>query len=169
MSALQELVHRGGPAVVAIIALSVVLYTRCFGVLLGLRRGHCFAEGHDLPARAKLAWLQRRQGELRSDFRQERITLGAMIAAAPLLGLLGTVSGMVKTFESLSSQGQKSMEGLAGGISEVLDFCRSSMSSFFTMVSSFANGSVRIVICLSSSLMIRPEKTSPCFVSTSEL
>ena len=44
-----------------------------------------------------------------------------MIAAAPLLGLLGTVSGMVKTFESLSLKaGRKSMEGLARGISEVL-------------------------------------------------
>jgi biopolymer transport protein ExbB len=120
MSALLELIHRGGPAVAAIIALSVVLYTRCFGVLLGLRRENCLSAGQDLPARARLAWLQRRQGELRADFRQKRITLGAMIAAAPLLGLLGTVSGMVKTFESLSSQGQKSMEGLAGGISEVL-------------------------------------------------
>jgi biopolymer transport protein ExbB len=54
-------------------------------------------------------------------FRQQRIALGAMIAAAPLLGLLGTVSGMVKTFESLSAKtGEKSMEGLARGISEVL-------------------------------------------------
>ncbi len=128
MSALQELIHRGGPAVIAIIALSVVLYTRCFGVLLGLRRGACFAAGRDLPVRAKLEWLQRRQGELRADFRQERITLGAMIAAAPLLGLLGTVSGMVKTFESLSTQGQKSMEGLAGGISEVLVATESGLS-----------------------------------------
>lgn len=120
MSALQEIIHRGGPAVIAIMVLSVVLYTRCFGVLLGLRRAPCFAAGRDLTAPARLEWLQRRQAELRADFRQDRITLGAMIAAAPLLGLLGTVSGMVKTFESLSSQGQKSMEGLAGGISEVL-------------------------------------------------
>lgn len=44
-----------------------------------------------------------------------------MIAAAPLLGLFGTVSGMVKTFESLSSKSaEHSMEGLAHGISEVL-------------------------------------------------
>jgi len=44
-----------------------------------------------------------------------------MIAAAPLLGLLGTVSGMVRTFESLSLKaGERSMEGLARGISEVL-------------------------------------------------
>jgi biopolymer transport protein ExbB len=121
MNALHQLCERGGPAVIAIMVLSVVLYSRCFQVLLGLRRAHHATAAAALPAAARLAWLRRRQGELRDDFRQHRITLGAMIAAAPLLGLLGTVSGMVKTFESLSSQtGQKSMEGLAGGISEVL-------------------------------------------------
>jgi biopolymer transport protein ExbB len=119
MSALHALIERGGPAVVAIMALSVVLYAHCFHILLGLRRG-CY-RGETVPASARLDWLQRKQWELRDDFRQHRVTLGAMIAAAPLLGLLGTVSGMVKTFESLSSKtGQKSMEGLAGGISEVL-------------------------------------------------
>ena len=121
MSALHLLVERGGPAVIAIMVLSVVLYSRCFQVLLGLRRSRHAAAAAVVPPGARLRWLQRRQGELRDDFRQHRVTLGAMIAAAPLLGLLGTVSGMVKTFESLSSQtGQKSMEGLAGGISEVL-------------------------------------------------
>jgi biopolymer transport protein ExbB len=64
---------------------------------------------------------RRLQEEIRESFRQQRIALSAMIAAAPLLGLLGTVSGMVKTFESLSAKaGEKSMEGLARGISEVL-------------------------------------------------
>jgi biopolymer transport protein ExbB len=117
---LQLLIARGGPAVIAIMVLSVVLYARCFQVLLGLRGAAQRAAWAGVPARQRLAWLQRRQQELRDDFRQHRITLGAMIAAAPLLGLLGTVSGMVKTFESLSRAGQKSMEGLAGGISEVL-------------------------------------------------
>jgi biopolymer transport protein ExbB len=61
------------------------------------------------------------QDETQDGFRQQRMALSAMIAAAPLLGLLGTVSGLVSTFESLSAQkGQSSMEGLAGGISEVL-------------------------------------------------
>jgi len=119
MNALQALIERGGPAVAAIMALSVVLYAQCFHVLLGLRRARYRVAA--MPAPAHLAWLQRKQAELRDDFRQHRVTLGAMIASAPLLGLLGTVSGMVKTFESLSSRtGQKSMEGLAGGISEVL-------------------------------------------------
>jgi biopolymer transport protein ExbB len=61
------------------------------------------------------------QNGVHEAFRQQRVALSAMIAAAPLLGLLGTVSGLVRTFESLSSRaGQNSMEGLAGGISEVL-------------------------------------------------
>ncbi|HWA27667.1 MAG TPA: MotA/TolQ/ExbB proton channel family protein [Lacunisphaera sp.] len=125
--ALHALVQRGGPAVVAIMALSVVLYSHCFHILLGLRRGRFNSDA--VPAPERLDWLQRRQWELRDDFRQQRVTLGAMIAAAPLLGLLGTVSGMVKTFESLStSTGQKSMEGLAGGISEVLVATESGLS-----------------------------------------
>lgn len=119
MNLLSSLIERGGPAVIVIMALSVALYTRCFQVLLRLRHRHFQVPPGDADFRTD--WRARRQGELRDDFRQHRMTIGAMIAAAPLLGLLGTVSGMVKTFESLSaSSGQKSMEGLASGISEVL-------------------------------------------------
>lgn len=121
MSALRHLIDHGGLAVVAIMALSVALYSRCFQLLFEQRRSRQRAAAESVPSTARLEWLQQRRWDLRDDFRQHRVSLGAMIAAAPLLGLLGTVSGMVKTFESLSSQtGQKSMEGLAGGISEVL-------------------------------------------------
>ena len=76
------------------------------------------------PASAEAGYtadLQLIRKDAREAFRRQRIALGAMIAAAPLLGLLGTVSGMVKTFESLSAKAaDKSMEGLARGISEVL-------------------------------------------------
>ena len=121
MKPLVELVARGGPVMIAIIVLSVVLYSRCFKLLLNLRR---FRRG--LP-RLRAAIAGQRDGarilqeEIRESFRQQRVALAAMIAAAPLLGLLGTVSGMVRTFESLSLRaGEKSMEGLARGISEVL-------------------------------------------------
>jgi len=121
MSALVELVRKGGPAIVAIMALSIVLYSRCFKLLYSLRRMGA------RPPRERTAGLlpapdalQRRQ-EIVDLVRQQRIALGAMIAAAPLLGLLGTVSGMMKTFDSLSAKaGSQSMEGLARGISEVL-------------------------------------------------
>ena len=117
MKPLLNLIDKGGPAMAAIIVLSVVLYSRCFKVLLALRRTR--RELRALPVGGVAA--QRLQEETRESFRQQRIALGAMIAAAPLLGLLGTVSGMVKTFEGLSAKaGEKSMEALAGGISEVL-------------------------------------------------
>lgn len=121
MNALLELVDRGGWVMTAIIFLSVILYSRCFKLLLSLHRAHRRVReelSHQVHERSTLHWLR---SDLQESFRRQRIALGAMIAAAPLLGLLGTVSGMEKTFESLAaSGGEKSMEGLAGGISEVL-------------------------------------------------
>jgi len=115
--ALVELVHRGGPVMIAILALSVVLYSRCFKLLLSLRRSRRLLDAPPAPGQG----LRLTSEEVHESFRQQRLALGAMISAAPLLGLLGTVSGMVTTFESLSGHTQeKIMGGLARGISEVL-------------------------------------------------
>jgi biopolymer transport protein ExbB len=67
-------------------------------------RGRC--------AEAKLAEVPR--------FEHELEILKAMVAAAPLLGLLGTVRGMISTFFVLSLRGSSSTELLSGGISEAL-------------------------------------------------
>lgn len=118
MKPLFDFIGKGGPAIVAIIALSVVLYSRCFKLLLTLRRSR--REPPASPPRSA-AGIRRMQQELRDAFREQRFAIGAMIAAAPLLGLFGTVSGMVRTFDTLSARaGGRSMEGLARGISEVL-------------------------------------------------
>ncbi len=47
-------------------------------------------------------------------------TLGTIAAISPLLGLLGTVVGMVNVFEAITSQGVGNPAVLAGGISEAL-------------------------------------------------
>ena len=47
-------------------------------------------------------------------------TIGALAAAAPLLGLLGTISGMITTFEVISVSGTGEPEFMARGISEAL-------------------------------------------------
>lgn len=47
-------------------------------------------------------------------------TLGTVAAITPLLGLLGTVVGMVNVFEAITSQGVGNPAVLAGGISEAL-------------------------------------------------
>jgi biopolymer transport protein ExbB len=121
MKALVDLVQRGGPVMIAILALSVILYSRCLKLLLSLRRSRRQLDAGRPVGEDRLPDLRLMREEVHESFRQQRIALGAMITAAPLMGLLGTVSGMVTTFESLSGHTQeKIMGGLARGISEVL-------------------------------------------------
>lgn len=121
MSDLLDLYEKGGPVMIAIMGLSVMLYARCFRLLLWLRSERRYLAAGPNVTPVQLRALHQRQQEVQDAYRQQRIVLGAMIAAAPLLGLLGTVSGMMKTFNSLADRvGEKSMEGLARGISEVL-------------------------------------------------
>ncbi|HEY4248792.1 MAG TPA: MotA/TolQ/ExbB proton channel family protein [Lacunisphaera sp.] len=121
MKALFELCARGGPVMIAIIGLSVLLYTRSFLLLFWLGAERRLLNINRAVTRLELQALNRRQEKVHEAFRQQRMVAGAMIAAAPLLGLLGTVVGMIRTFASLSDRlGEKSMEGLAHGISEVL-------------------------------------------------
>lgn len=47
-------------------------------------------------------------------------TLGTIVAVSPLLGLLGTVSGMIKTFNAISDAGVGNPTALAEGIAEAL-------------------------------------------------
>jgi|CZKI01.1.fsa_nt_gi biopolymer transport protein ExbB len=146
MKPLVELVQRGGPVMIAILGLSVILYSRCFRLLLSLWRSSRELDSRGSAQERRLPQLRREREEVQESFRQQRIALGAMIAAAPLLGLLGTVSGMVTTFESLSGHSmEKTMEGLARGISEVLVATESGLVVAIPalMVVHIANGSVR--------------------------
>ena len=47
-------------------------------------------------------------------------TLGTIAAITPLMGLLGTVIGMIKVFAVITTEGVGNPETLAGGISEAL-------------------------------------------------
>lgn len=47
-------------------------------------------------------------------------TLGTIAGVAPLLGLLGTVTGIIKAFEAIHAQGLGDPRILSGGISEAL-------------------------------------------------
>lgn len=62
-----------------------------------------------------------RHSELHPFERDLRI-MRVCVSASPLIGLLGTVTGMLATFEALSmgSGGEKTMDMIAGGISEAL-------------------------------------------------
>lgn len=60
-------------------------------------------------------------GELRIDLSWGKLTIQSLIAVAPLLGLLGTVTGMIETFRSLADMALFTQGGgIAGGIAEAL-------------------------------------------------
>ncbi len=66
--------------------------------------------------RLLLSLVRRQQQESRKHVQ----TVFILAAAAPLLGLLGTVTGMISTFESISRFGTTNVRGMAAGISEAL-------------------------------------------------
>ncbi|HPF74197.1 MAG: MotA/TolQ/ExbB proton channel family protein [Rhodanobacteraceae bacterium] len=60
-------------------------------------------------------------GEFDADLRRYATTVTAMVAIAPLLGLLGTVAGMIETFRSLGDMTMFSQSGgIASGIATAL-------------------------------------------------
>jgi biopolymer transport protein ExbB/TolQ len=117
-TAIGQLLREGGPVLAANLALAALLYAQCCGLLLQLRGARRRFATMGAAVRAPL--LRLLQVELQDFFRRKRLLIGAMIAAAPLLGLLGTVAGMIGTFESLAGSAAQSMGGLAAGISEAL-------------------------------------------------
>ena len=120
MKLLLDLIAQGGIAMIAIMVLSVVLYGRCFQLMLDLWSSRRLLQKTPAATREQAQLFRQRQVALQQNFRHQRAALGAMIAAAPLLGLLGTVTGMERTFSTLANSGTKSLEGLAGGVSQVL-------------------------------------------------
>ncbi|MFT3829934.1 MAG: MotA/TolQ/ExbB proton channel family protein [Opitutaceae bacterium] len=120
-TALAKLLREGGPVMAANLVLAMLLYARCSGLLLQLWRARRTLARPGRVDRAALPLLRQWHGDLQDLYHRQRVLISAMIAAAPLIGLLGTVAGMISTFESLSSRNAgQAMEGLAGGISEAL-------------------------------------------------
>lgn len=62
----------------------------------------------------------RREEQARRLWRRDLITLGALTAVAPLLGLLGTVVGMIYTFDAVSGGAGNVFRSVADGISTAL-------------------------------------------------
>ena len=64
--------------------------------------------------------IQEAAGHVIHDLGRYLNTLGTIAAVTPLLGLLGTVIGMIRVFTEITVQGTGNANALAGGISEAL-------------------------------------------------
>ncbi|HCD30710.1 MAG TPA: hypothetical protein DEQ73_08935 [Phycisphaerales bacterium] len=147
----QEALHTwntGGWAMIAIALTALAMFGLGLRVWLEVAAfGHRGVKLSDLPRWLDQAHLREgRVGDLVSDFagcdsldavehrlasvqasqirplERELKLMKVCVSAAPLLGLLGTVTGMLTTFAALSegSGGDQTMSAIAGGISEAL-------------------------------------------------
>jgi biopolymer transport protein ExbB len=85
------------------------------GRILAAGLGNAF-HGRDVMKES----IQEAAGHVVHDLERYLNTLGTIAAIAPLLGLLGTVVGMIKVFAEIMAQGTGNASALAGGISEAL-------------------------------------------------
>ncbi len=128
LDALGELFYRGGPSMWAILAASVGLWYLALVCLMSLRW-----KVPGLVAEAVAIWQRRRRFKMAAEFRREAllqvaacylkqgvIVLEALVQILPLLGLLGTVLGMIKVFDVLAVFGIGNARAMAAGISEAL-------------------------------------------------
>ncbi len=77
-------------------------------------------ENRDLPERELREIIETAGKKAVKKLEKYLPTLATIIAVEPLLGLLGTVTGMIKVFRVISTAGIGKAEMLAGGISEAL-------------------------------------------------
>ena len=76
--------------------------------------------------------IQALTDDLLAESKRNLVPLQALTVILPLLGLLGTVSGMIKVFEVITVFGSGNTRGMASGISEALV---TTMAGLFTALS----------------------------------
>jgi len=81
------------------------------GTFMSLRSGNPQLDRHLLEEAAM---------QVRTSLRDGLNLISVLAAVAPLLGLLGTVLGMISTFDTIALFGNSNPRAMAGGISEAL-------------------------------------------------
>ena len=127
MDALADLFREGGPVMWPIAAASLAAWVlvvlegrRCAALLGGADAAvELLVENRSLPRRPALELPPVAAGEL-ARARGGLLLLGGLTGLLPLLGLLGTVTGMLGTFDVLRVHGTGEPRLLAGGIREAL-------------------------------------------------
>ncbi|MDC9725806.1 MAG: MotA/TolQ/ExbB proton channel family protein [Gammaproteobacteria bacterium] len=126
---IQLLLESGGLILWAILIASIVMWTLIMERYLFVYIIHpkhvktLLSEWHERTERSSWYAHKIREGlvsESRAALKQNLMSIRTLIAALPMLGLLGTVDGMIQTFDVLTVFGTGNARGMAGGISIAL-------------------------------------------------
>lgn len=126
---MRDLLGIGGGVLWAIFAVSSLMWLliieRYWFILIRFRRWRATIQADWLAREEHGSWYAHRIrngliAEAHNALQQSLGLIRVMTEILPLLGLLGTVSGMIQTFEALNHFGGGNVRGLAGGIGEAL-------------------------------------------------
>jgi biopolymer transport protein ExbB len=129
LDALADLIAQGGPWVIWIFLCGLLMWT------LVIERAWYFQRV--LPVQAQQAvvrWQARRDrgswcarqirratiSRANTDMTANLLVLRTLVPMAPLLGLIGTVSGMLEVFDSMALRGSADARAMASGVSEAM-------------------------------------------------
>ena len=125
LESIRAFMEQGGDVLWAIMLVLFLMWTLIlerywylFGVFPGLRKQ---VVGYWDSRDDQTTWYARRIREqlisdLRIDLRRNIHTIKALIAVCPLLGLLGTVTGMISVFDVMAFSGTGNARAMAGGV-----------------------------------------------------
>lgn len=129
INALHQMRELGGPVVDWIFAASVVMWTLIaerwwyFNRVLPKEAGMLLHEWQQRPEHSSWTAHQIRRAmisQLNSGMTSNMQVLRMMVPLCPLLGLLGTVSGMLNVFDSMAARGSADARSMATGVSEAM-------------------------------------------------
>jgi biopolymer transport protein ExbB len=127
LAAVRDFVETGGDVLLLIGAVTFVMW------ILILERSWYFRWIHPEDAKALLAsWAERHDrsswsahqlrtmliSEMEMKLERSLMVIKALVALCPMLGLLGTVTGMIEVFDVMAISGSGNARGMAGGVSK---------------------------------------------------
>lgn len=126
LGAVGDYLRAGGPVVVALLVATFVMWTLILErfIYFAVRQPASKAERHaqwtarqDHSSWYAHAVRERLISDLRIETQQYMNVIKILVLITPLLGLLGTVTGMIEVFQVITDQGSSDARLMAGGIS----------------------------------------------------
>ena len=124
---IRDFFEKGGPVLYGILFITFLMWT-----FIVERLWYLYGVMPDRVAEVKRIWDEREDttswyarrirdqllSEISLDARQYLLLIKTLMAVLPLLGLLGTVTGMVKVFDVMAVTGTSNARLMAGGVSQ---------------------------------------------------
>lgn len=121
LNAAWETIRSGGPIMIALLLLAFLLYRNVIGLFLFTNRLNARSAFMEQSEEKSRSAVQDFRDHLSQLVRTQLTYANVLIVAAPLLGLLGTVIGMLDTFKGIGAEsGQDTTKAVADGVKVAL-------------------------------------------------